>query len=152
MVRYIPVAPLVYQKRFPKAFTAIIIIRKDGYPEYRYRNNGRIFTVCKPGFPGQEVIRNNRWIVPYNPYLFQKFRSHINIKVCISIQAIKYIYKYIYKGTDRITVAISGTNDEITQYLQARYIGPIEAFWYLFEYPIYQEFLPVQYLAIHLPG
>jgi hypothetical protein len=51
-----------------------------------------------------------------------------------------------------MTITVSGTNDEITQYLQARYMGPIEAFWRLFEYPIYQEFPPVQYLAIHLPG
>jgi hypothetical protein len=85
MVRYIPVVPLVYQKRFPKAFTAITIICKDGYPEYRYRDNGRMFTVYKPGFPGQEVVCNNRWIVLYNPYLFQKFRSYINIEVCISV-------------------------------------------------------------------
>jgi hypothetical protein len=64
-----PAALLVYQKRFPKAFAATIIICKDGYSEYRYRNNGHIFTVCKPGFPDQEVVRNNRWVVPYNPYL-----------------------------------------------------------------------------------
>jgi hypothetical protein len=69
MVRYMPAALLVYQKRFPKAFMAIMIICKDGYPEYWCRNDGRTFTVCKPGFPGQEVVRNNRWIVPYNPYL-----------------------------------------------------------------------------------
>jgi hypothetical protein len=29
-----PVAPLTCQKRFPKAFMAIIIICKNGYPEY----------------------------------------------------------------------------------------------------------------------
>jgi hypothetical protein len=85
MVRYIPVALLVYQKRFPKVFTAITIIRKDRYPEYRYRNNGYIFTVYKPGFPGQEVICNNYWIVLYNPYLLQKFRLYINIEVYISV-------------------------------------------------------------------
>jgi hypothetical protein len=60
MVRKTPAAPLTCQKRFPKAFAATIIIRKDGYPEYRYRNDGRIFTVRKPGFPDQEVVRNNR--------------------------------------------------------------------------------------------
>ena len=152
IVRKTPAALLVYQKRFPKAFAATTIIRKDGYPEYRRRNDGRTFTVRKPGFPGQEVVRNNRWVVPYNPYLLQKFRSHINIEICVSVQAIKYIHKYVYKGTDRTTITVSGTDNKITQYLQARYIGPIEAFWRLFEYPIHQEFPPVQYLAIHLPG
>jgi hypothetical protein len=31
-------------------------------------------------------------------------------------------------------------------------VGPTEAFWRLFKYPMYQEFPPVQYLAIHLSG
>jgi hypothetical protein len=69
IVRYIPAALLAYQKRFPKVFMAIIIIYKNGYPEYRYRNNSRIFTVYKPGFPDQEVVCNNYWIILYNPYL-----------------------------------------------------------------------------------
>jgi hypothetical protein len=69
IVRKTPVALLIYQKRFPKAFAAITIIYKDGYPEYRYRNNGYIFTVRKPGFPDQEVVCNNHWIVLYNLYL-----------------------------------------------------------------------------------
>jgi hypothetical protein len=60
MARSMPVALLAYQKRFPKAFIATIIIREDRYPEYRYRDNGCTFTVHKPGFPGQEVVRNNR--------------------------------------------------------------------------------------------
>jgi hypothetical protein len=60
MVRKTPTAPLAYQKRFPKAFAAIIIIREDRYPEYWRRDDGRTFTVRKPGFPDQEVIRNNR--------------------------------------------------------------------------------------------
>jgi hypothetical protein len=64
-----PIALLVYQKRFPKAFAATTIIRKDGYPEYRYRDNGHTFTVRKPGFPDQEVVRNNCWVIPYNLYL-----------------------------------------------------------------------------------
>jgi hypothetical protein len=34
MVRKMPIALLTYQKRFPKVFAAIIIIRKNRYPEY----------------------------------------------------------------------------------------------------------------------
>ena len=29
---------------------------------------------------------------------------YINIKVCASVKSIKYIYKYIYKGSDRTTL------------------------------------------------
>ena len=69
MVRKTPTAPLVCQKRFLKAFTATTIIREDGYPKYRRRDDGRTFTVRKLGFLDQEVVRDNRWVVPYNPYL-----------------------------------------------------------------------------------
>ena len=152
MVRKTPAALPRCQKRFPRAFIATTVVREDGYPEYRRRDDGRTFTVRKPGVPDQEVVRDNRWVVPYNPYLLQKFRSHINVEICASVQSIKYIHKYVYKGTDRTTLAVSGTDDEITRYVQARYVGPTEAFWRLFEYHTHQEFPPVQHLAIHLPG
>ena len=42
--------------------------------------------------------------------------------------------------------------DEIAQYLQKRYIGPTEAMWRIFEFSTHEEFLPVEQLAIHLPG
>jgi hypothetical protein len=42
--------------------------------------------------------------------------------------------------------------DEIAKYLQARYAGPAEAIWRLFEFPVHQEFPPVENLAIHLKG
>ena len=145
-------SPLTCQKRFPKAFAAATVVHEDGYPEYRRRDDGRTFTVRKPGFPDQEVVRDNRWVIPYNPYLLQKFRSHLNVEVCATVKAVKYIHKYVYKGTDRTTVAVSGTDDEITRYVQARYVGPTEAFWRLFEYATHQEFPPVQHLAVHLPG
>jgi hypothetical protein len=143
MVRKEAHSPLACSKRFPKAFTDRTVINEDSYPEYRRRDNGQTFTVRKPGFPGQEVVRNNRWVVPYNPYLLQKFRSHINIEVCASVQAIKYIHKYVYKGADRTTVAVTATDDEITRYVHARYVSPCEAIWRLFEFPTHQEFPPV---------
>jgi hypothetical protein len=152
MDRKTPTSPLTCQKRFPKAFAATTVVHEDGYPEYRRRDDGRTFTVRKPGFPDQNIVRDNRWVVPYNPYLLQKFRSHINVEVCATVKAVKYIHKYVYKGSDRTTVAVSGTDDEITRYVQARYVGPTEAFWRLFEFTTHQEFPPVQHLAVHLPG
>jgi hypothetical protein len=39
-------------------------------------------------------------VVPYNPYLSLFFNCHINVEVCTSIAAVKYFYKYVYKGHD----------------------------------------------------
>jgi len=52
------------------------------------------------GGNGAIIDLNNRYMVPYNPYLSGNYRAYINIKVCAFMQAIKYINKYIYKGGD----------------------------------------------------
>jgi hypothetical protein len=47
---------------------------------------------------------DNRWVVPYNPYLLQYFNYHINVEACGSIKAVKYLFKYLYKGmTGRVS-------------------------------------------------
>ena len=40
---------------------------------------------------------NNRFIVTYNPVLLHSLNAH----VCSSIKAIKYVLRYIAKGTDQ---------------------------------------------------
>jgi hypothetical protein len=145
-------SPLRCTKEFPKAFAGRTALNEDGYPVYRRRDTGETFVVPKPGAPGQQVVRDNRWIVPYNPFLLQKYRSHINVELCASIQAIKYVHKYVYKGADRTTVAVSTTDDEITRFINGRYISPCEAAWRLFEFPVHGQQPPVQHLAVHLEG
>ena len=42
------------------------------------------------------------------------------MEVCASVQAIKYIHKYIYKGSDHTTLQLQETDnaDKVKQYLQ----------------------------------
>lgn len=48
----------------------------------------------------KEGIRmGNEWISPYSPYLLKRFKCHINVEKCNNLNAIKYLYKYVYKGT-----------------------------------------------------
>lgn len=49
-------------------------------------------TVCQ-----REV--DNRSVVPYNPYLLEKYDAHMNVEICSSITSVKYLYKYVYKVT-----------------------------------------------------
>ena len=71
----------------------------NGYPIYRRR-------VCDPIKIGNNLI-DNKWVVPYNPYISTKYNAHINVEICSTIKAVKYLYKYIYKGHDKIVHAIS---------------------------------------------
>uniref|UniRef100_A0A453T3F5 ATP-dependent DNA helicase n=1 Tax=Aegilops tauschii subsp. strangulata TaxID=200361 RepID=A0A453T3F5_AEGTS len=87
------------------------------------------------------VMLDNRWVVPYNPYLLRMFNCHINIEVCSSIKAVKYLYKYIYKGHDKASFNIDqpdadGNIDEIKRYVDARWITPPEAMWRIFGFPL----------------
>jgi hypothetical protein len=51
-------------------------------------------------------IFDYRWVIPYNPYLTMRYQCHINVEVCNSITAVKYLYKYVYKGHDRALVVV----------------------------------------------
>ena len=49
---------------------------------------------------------DNRDVIPYNPSLLLAFDCHINVEVCSTVHAVKYLYKYVYKGNDRAQVCI----------------------------------------------
>ena len=109
-------------KRFPKSFLAVTTNAEVSYPVYRRRDNGRVVNVG-----GGQL--DNRWVVSYNPYLLLKFNAHINVEICSTVSAVKYHYKYVYKGHDRAIIEFKagGENvdtaeaksvNEISQYLE----------------------------------
>src|SRR5882762_8566521 len=133
-------------KRFPKDFCQETSFGGDGYPEYARPNNGRSFSKQSRG---QLHVFTNKDVVPYNPLLLARYDCHINVEVCASIKAVKYIHKYIYKGPDRATVQV-GNVDEIKDYIDAHYVGPAEACWHIFECHMHQELPTVYRLSVHL--
>ena len=135
--------------RYPRTFNETTIQGKDSYPIYRRRKDGRSAKV-------RGATLDNRWVVPYNPYLLQMFNGHINVEVCSSIKAVKYLYKYIYKGHDQTSLNIDkpdadGYIDEIKRFINARWITPPEAMWRIFGFKL-SEIQPfVLQLPLHLP-
>ncbi|XP_047964804.1 uncharacterized protein LOC125209244 [Salvia hispanica] len=85
-------------KYFPKKYLAATNIDDDGYPVYRCRDNGRV--VMKDGVP-----LDNRYVVPHNRFLLMKYGGHVNVEWCNQSQSIKYLFKYINKGYDRVTTS-----------------------------------------------
>ncbi|GMR34610.1 hypothetical protein PMAYCL1PPCAC_04814, partial [Pristionchus mayeri] len=48
---------------------------------------------------------DNRYVVPYNAFLLNKYGCHINVEAVTTVDVVKYIYKYIYKGFDRVLMS-----------------------------------------------
>lgn len=139
-------------KRYPRQLIPKTIIGHDGYPLYRRRSvedNGRSITTQ---VRNTDVGVDNRWIVPYSPLLSKIFKAHINVEYCNSVKSIKYICKYVNKGSDMAVFGIARANnlDEIKQYQMGRYISSNEAVWRIFAFPIHERYPTVVHLAVHL--
>ncbi|UYV76887.1 hypothetical protein LAZ67_14002300 [Cordylochernes scorpioides] len=153
------------QKKYPRLLLAETQTDRDGYPLYRRRRpeeggfsfvkRVRIFTIEN----GVQVVRmtnvtiDNRYVVPYSPLLCRLFDAHINVESCASISAIKYICKYIYKGSDQSIFAVTGAqteSNEVLEYQHGRYISSNEAVWRILGFPIHRRHPMVQHLSVHL--
>ncbi|XP_071713193.1 uncharacterized protein [Rutidosis leptorrhynchoides] len=144
-------------KKFPKVFNEATYFDKDGFVHYRRRNSGISIDkgICN---------LDNGYIVPYNRTLCLRFHAHINVEWCGWTILIKYLFKYISKGSDRIAARIpkplgssSSTNaerssniDEIQNFVDTRFICHHEAAWRIYNFLIHYREPAVQILSVHL--
>ncbi|KAH7703395.1 hypothetical protein AAVH_29433 [Aphelenchoides avenae] len=82
------------------------LVKKDmihgiAYVKLKRPDNGRVVDF------GGGRIADNRFVVPYCPYLLRRYNAHINCEVVAGLKAVKYLYKYIYTGLDRADVEIA---------------------------------------------
>ena len=143
----------ICSKGFPKAYAIETRENVNGYPMYRRRDNG--ISVAIRDFPA-----TNQWVVPYNPWISSKYNAHINVEVCSSIRSVKYLFKYVYKGHDCANIEIRRSVpheeegeviwDEITTFLDTRYVSPPEAVWRLHERDMHRQSHSIVRLAVHL--
>eukprot|EP00980_Cylindrotheca_fusiformis_P001154 scaffold319_cov97-Cylindrotheca_fusiformis.AAC.14 len=122
---------------------------------YRRPNNGRQFVNRK------KMIFTNADVVPYNPWLLMKYRCHINVVACMTkISSIRYLFRYTTKGQDMATIKmtrIAGGQhnnqiDEISEYINGRYITAPEAIWRIFGFGLCRISPSTIRLPVHLPG
>ncbi|CAH9120016.1 unnamed protein product, partial [Cuscuta epithymum] len=140
-------------KHFPKEWCAETTVDDDGFPIYMRRHNDRRISKNK-------VDLDNRFVVPHNRYLLLKYGAHMNVEWCNQSKSIKYLFKYINKGRDRVTAgffqSVDGETkqnpvDEIQMYYDCRYISACEAAWRIFGFEIQYKNPPVERLSFHLP-
>ncbi|GBP45275.1 hypothetical protein EVAR_29023_1 [Eumeta japonica] len=146
-------------KKYPRALLKDTQTNDKGYPLYRRRapeDGGR--TIIQKT-RGHEVLVDNRWIVPYSPLLSKIFNCHINVEFCNTVQAIKYICKYINKGSDQAIFNIRqqgnvnvDPRDEVQTFRAGRYVSSNEAAWRILGLPLHERYPAVTHLAVHLPN
>ncbi|XP_015949023.1 uncharacterized protein LOC107473943 [Arachis duranensis] len=141
-------------KFYPMPFREKIAIDSVGFPMYKRSDNGR--STSK-----RNVNLDNWFIVLYNATLLLKYGCHINVEYTCQTSAIKYLFKYVHKGNDRVTasffrlhdsVGSNVTVDEIQNYYDCRYISACEASWRLFGFEIQFKEPNVIRLPFHLPN
>ncbi|KAK4519590.1 sterol homeostasis protein [Mucor velutinosus] len=175
-------------KQYPKQYAEETFIDSKEFVHYERRSQPRSMPV-KFG----DYYADNRWVVPHNLYLVTKYDAHINVEICAGAQAIKYLHKYITKGSDKSQVKLSrdqaqdvnittngntatstmtaaststvtssaptvgqpqednSDRDEISTWVNARYISTSEACWRLLGKSLHSTFPSVTRLAVDLP-
>nr|GEV00799.1 putative PIF1 DNA helicase/replication protein A1-like protein [Tanacetum cinerariifolium] len=145
------------QNTFPKKFMQHSSVDSEGYPVYRRRDNKKY--VEKSGHH-----LHNGFIILYNATLLKRYQCHINVEWCNQTGSIKYLFKYINKGPDRVSAElyepatmvdgeqIQKPIDEIKAYLDYGYLSACEAAWRLFGFEVQYRTPSVERLSFHLSG
>ena len=107
---------------------------KEGFPQYRRRKMEDLF------------------VVPHNRQLFMDWGcGHSNVEFSGQMFTILYLYKYLFKGPSKITVALTETGndpirrpilelhkqDEVNRYLRGRRLCSMDAMWRLLGFQTY---------------
>ena len=142
----------VCTKNFPKPFCNQTTIGENCYPEYKRRspeNGGNFFY---KNVKGKNIKIDNRWIVPYSPFMSLRYNCHINWERIISSgKCIAYLYKYQTKGVDKAMLEVNEEVDEISDFIDGRYISSSEAADTILELPRHLQHPPTLCLQTHLP-
>ncbi len=83
------------------------------------------------------------------------FHWHMNIDLCVPrVCGIKYLFKYICKGIDRVTMEVveTGRYNEIEQLQDAPYVPACEPVWSILGFDIVDNDPPAYRLDFHAEG
>ena len=153
------------KRKFPKPYVDATYIDDKGQLHLRRRNNPDN-TVRKrvqgPNGTTIDAALGNSFVVANCPQLTMEFDAHINVEIVNgdpkappNPSLFKYLMDYLFKGGDRIVAGITLDNeqlDEITQFVDSRYVSSTEAHWRLMEFAMRRQKPACLSLPVHLPG
>ncbi|XP_056698246.1 uncharacterized protein [Spinacia oleracea] len=115
---------------------------------------------CKSGYPKQFCHETTTIKDGFPLYRRRDTGDAVSIRKADldnSIQEVKYLYKYVYKGHDMISFNVvqpgeQRSVDEIDQFQSGRWVSPCEAAWRIFGFDSYEMHPAVLPLQVHLPN
>nr|GEV65137.1 DNA helicase [Tanacetum cinerariifolium] len=133
-------------KSFPKKFNSKTFFEDNGHVHYQRRDIS--ITTTRNQFK-----LDNNYVVSYNRDLLLAFRAHINVEYYGWSMLIKYLFKYISKGINRIFARVSRPMGEssteatpsremvdgIQNYVEGRFICAHEAYYRIFKFDIHHK-------------
>ncbi|KHN75171.1 ATP-dependent DNA helicase pfh1, partial [Toxocara canis] len=145
-------------KRFPKAFQEDTAVEGSGYALLRRPNDGTLALLGD----GKTVV-SNRDVVPYSTFFLKKYRTHTNVEHCASVECIKYIFKYVFKGYDCAVMQLmtKRIGEGVTEEVEIRVVSWVrrmrvvtapEACYRDCGYRMHRISHAIVRLNIHLPG
>ncbi|KAL4098553.1 hypothetical protein QTP88_023139 [Uroleucon formosanum] len=104
--------------------------------------------VCSKRYPVTLIQETQRGEDGYPKYK----SAHINVEITSSIKSIKYVCKYVTKGSDHAAFGLGKTDntDKIKLYESGRYISSSEAAWKILGFHTHDRYLAITHLDIHL--
>ncbi|KAJ8868809.1 hypothetical protein PR048_030350 [Dryococelus australis] len=129
---------------FPKAFRGQTLLHYRGLVQNRRPDNNTSATI------GTKVY-NKRHVVSYSPYVLHKYRCHMYVEICSSLQVTRYLYKNIHKGHDSAALRFGDiVRDDVTSYFDCRCVSSPEAFWRLLSFKMADKNIILVRLALYL--
>jgi hypothetical protein len=114
---------------------------------------------CKRGYDSTDIIENtyidergfpiykkrnikDLKIVPFHKKMLEHWNGHINVEFCATTFAVLYLYKYLFKGNNKLKIHFENTSDlhpkdEINHFLRGRLVTTMDTMWRGFGYQTY---------------
>ncbi|XP_074293041.1 uncharacterized protein LOC141619936 [Silene latifolia] len=138
----------ICKNHYPRDFSEMTTYGCNSYPIYHRCVDGRVAAV-------RGASLDNEWVIPYNPFLLSKYVCHIKVEICSTVKAVKYLYKYVYKGHDRVSLAVTDEHNlqvvnKVAAYQNACWVSPPEAAWRIFSFRLNEIHANIVVLQFHL--
>ena len=100
------------------------------------------------GFPQyRRTTTRSLCVVPHNKLLLKDWNGHANVEFAGSTYTVIYLYKYLFKGSNKVKLRLENADDvrdddEISLYLRGRYLCSMDCYWRILGHETYPASSP----------